>query len=117
MINDEIVQQMTQRIVAHFSPQKVIVFGSWAKGQTNPDSDLDFLVVMPVLDSKRDLQVSIRRDLKNFDVPKDIIVVSPEELRQKNSLNGYIYQTAVSEGRVTYQYNFQSLTTRTKASK
>jgi Ser/Thr protein kinase RdoA (MazF antagonist) len=52
--------------------------------------------------SKRELQVSIRRYLKDFDVPKDVIVVSPEELAEKRFLNGYIYQSALSEGKVLF---------------
>lgn len=103
MITEEIVQQMTRQIVTHFAPQKVIVFGSWARGEVTMDSDLDFLIVMPYTGSKRDCQVSIRRELKDFDVPKDILVISPEDLKQKQSVNGYIYQTAISEGRVLYE--------------
>jgi predicted nucleotidyltransferase len=103
MISKETVQQMTQRIIENFSPQKVIVFGSWARGETNSDSDIDFLVVMPYNGSKRELQVSIRRYLKDFDVPKDVIVASPEELAEKRFLNGYIYQPALSEGKVLYE--------------
>lgn len=103
MIDAEIVERMVRRIVERFSPNKVILFGSWARGEANPDSDVDFLVVMPYTGSKREWQVQIRRELKDFDVPKDIIVVSPEELEHKATLNGYIYQIAVREGKTLYE--------------
>jgi predicted nucleotidyltransferase len=103
MISTETVQQMTKRIIENFAPQKVIAFGSWARGETNADSDIDFLIVMPYSGSKRELQVSIRRYLKDFDVPKDVIVASPEELAEKRFLNGYIYQSAILEGKVLYE--------------
>jgi predicted nucleotidyltransferase len=103
MITEELVLLMTQRIIDKFSPEKVIVFGSWARGEAHSQSDLDFLVVMSYAGSKRDAQVAIRRELKDFEVPKDIIVVSPEEFQQKKSLNGYIYQPAIAEGKVLYE--------------
>jgi hypothetical protein len=58
---------------------------------------------MPYSGPKRELQVSIRRSLKDFDVPKDVIVASPEELAEKQYLNGYIYQSALLEGKVLYE--------------
>lgn len=103
MANAEIIQQMTQRIVDAFSPQKVVVFGSWARGEATADSDVDLLVVMPYSGSKRDCQVSIRHQLRDFDVSKDVLVISPEEYEQKGNTNGYIYQSIVAEGKVLYE--------------
>ena len=102
LVNQEIVKQMTQRIVECFAPRKIIAFGSWARGEVTPDSDIDFLVIMPYGDSKRDCQVAIRRELKDFRIPKDIIVATDEEIAQK-SINGYIYKAALSEGVVLYE--------------
>ena len=103
MVDQDIVQKMTRRIVERFAPQKIIAFGSWARGETGPDSDIDFLVIMPYTGSKRDWQVAIRRELKDFQVPKDIIVASNEEIEQKKTINGYIYKTAIAEGVVLYE--------------
>ncbi|MGQ9779728.1 MAG: nucleotidyltransferase domain-containing protein [Bacillota bacterium] len=83
MVDQDIVKKMTQRIVERFAPPKIIAFGSWARGETGPDSDIDFLVIMPYTGSKRDWQVAIRRELKDFQVPKDIIVATNEEIEQK----------------------------------
>jgi len=47
------IQKMVERIVAQFRPEKVILFGSQARGDAGPDSDVDLLVVMPVQGSKR----------------------------------------------------------------
>ena len=103
MVTQETVQKMTQRIVEKFSPEKIILFGSWAREEAGPESDVDFLVVMPWTGSKRDIQVSIRRELKDFEAPKDIIVVSPEELVHKQTLNGYIYKPVIEGGKVVYE--------------
>ena len=59
MITDEIVRAMTDRIADKFYPDKIIVFGSWARGELTEHSDLDFLVIMPHSGSKRDAQVAV----------------------------------------------------------
>lgn len=103
MIASDVVEKMAQRIVERFAPHKIIAFGSWARGETGPDSDIDLLVIMPYLGSKRDCQVAIRRELKDFQVPKDIVVANSEEIAQKSAINGLIYKTALSEGVTLYE--------------
>lgn len=61
MINQHIVQAMTKIIVDSFAPDKIIVFGSWARDEVTKDSDIDFMVITSYEGSKRDLQVAIRR--------------------------------------------------------
>ncbi|MCR4441392.1 MAG: nucleotidyltransferase domain-containing protein [Peptococcaceae bacterium] len=103
MITKHIVQSMAERIVNAFSPEKIIVFGSWARNEATKDSDIDFLVITSYKGSKRDIQVAMRRELKGFGIPKDVIVASKEEIEQKKDLPGYIYGTALKEGRVVYE--------------
>ena len=45
--DSKVVQSLVQSIVDVVHPLKIILFGSYARGETNPDSDIDFLVVMP----------------------------------------------------------------------
>ncbi len=94
---------MSDKIINLFSPDKIVVFGSWARNEVNEHSDVDFLVIMPYNGSKRDIQVAIRRELKGFGVPKDVIVATRQEIEQKQNLSGYIYGTALREGRVVYE--------------
>jgi hypothetical protein len=61
------------------------------------------LVITSYEGSKRDIQVAMRRKLKGFGIPKDAIVASREEIEQKKDLPGYIYGTALQEGRVIYE--------------
>ncbi|WP_206812567.1 nucleotidyltransferase domain-containing protein [Paradesulfitobacterium ferrireducens] len=103
MITEHIVQSMTERIVHSFSPEKIIVFGSWARNEATEDSDIDFLVITSYNGSKRDIQVAIRRELKGFGVPKDVIVATREEIEEKRDLPGYLYGTALREGKVVYE--------------
>lgn len=103
VITEQVVQAMIDKIINMFSPDKIIVFGSWARKEFNEHSDVDFLVIMPYGGSKRDTQVAIRRALKGFGVPKDVIVATGQEIEQKKSLSGYIYGAALREGRVVYE--------------
>ncbi len=56
----KMISEMVNRIVEHFDPEKIILFGSHARGEAGPDSDVDLLVVMPVQGSKREKQLEIR---------------------------------------------------------
>lgn len=96
------VDAMVRRIVERFHPERVILFGSHARGTAGPDSDLDLLVVMPVRGSKRRKQLEIRLALRRFRVPKDIIVTTPEEFAWRKEIPGTIECPAAREGRVMY---------------
>ena len=96
------IEAMVQRIVRDFTPHQVILFGSHARGDARPDSDVDLLVVMPVEGSKREKQVEIRIALHEFRVPKDVVVVTPEEFERQRNVVGTIVRPASKEGKVLY---------------
>jgi len=98
MVTPEIIQDMAQRIVEQFQPKEIILFGSCARGEITPDSDVDFLVVMPVAGNRRALRVSIRRALFGFGVPKDVIVLTPDEFERQKEIPGTIAYPAYHEG-------------------
>ncbi|MEM3086211.1 MAG: nucleotidyltransferase domain-containing protein [Halobacteria archaeon] len=96
------VDEMVRRIVAKFHPERVILFGSHARGDAGPDSDVDLLVVMPVKGSKRDLAVRIGVLLDRFRVPADVIVTTPEEFAWRKDVVGTIEYPAARKGKVVY---------------
>ncbi len=96
------INTMVRRIVSQFHPEQVILFGSHARGDAGPDSDVDLLVVMPVDGSKRAKQVEIRVALHNIPVPKDIIVTTPRESALRREIVGTIEEPAAREGKVLY---------------
>jgi uncharacterized protein len=93
---------MVRRIVADFDPDKIILFGSYARGQAGPDSDVDLLVVMHVEGSKRAKQLEIRAAIHDVHVPKDIVVSRPEEFQWRKDIVGTIEHPASREGQVLY---------------
>ena len=98
----DIVAQMVQCLVDQFAPDQIILFGSRARGTGRPDSDVDLLVVMPVRGSKRAKRIEMRVALHEFRVPKDIILVTPEEVAQAHWQAGTIIQPALQEGIILY---------------
>ncbi len=96
------IRKMVRRIVRQFHPERIILFGSHARGDASPDSDVDLLVVMPISRSKRDVALEIRGALREFRVPKDIIVTAPEDFAWRKDVVGTIEYPAVREGRELY---------------
>ena len=96
------IQRMVNRIVREFQPERVILFGSHARGEGEPDSDVDLLVVIPVEGSKREKAIEIGVALHDVRVPKDIIVTTPEEFEWRKEIAGTIERPAAMEGKTLY---------------
>ena len=79
---------------------EVILFGSYARGDAKPDSDVDFLVVEPVVRGRRGEMVRLRDVLRPLGIPVDVLVVSAEGFDAwKDQINNVVHEAA-SEGRV-----------------
>lgn len=99
---DNQIKKMVQRVVSQFSPEQVILFGSYAKGTAGPDSDIDLLVVMPVSGSRREKAIEIGVALHDISIPKDVIVVTPQEFAWRKDVVGTIERPASREGKILY---------------
>jgi predicted nucleotidyltransferase len=93
---------MVRLIVREFDPDQIILFGSHARGTAGEDSDVDLLIVMPVAGSKREKRLAIRLALHEFDVPKGIMVTTPEEFAWRKEIPGTVERPAAREGKVLY---------------
>jgi predicted nucleotidyltransferase len=89
-------------IVREFQPELIILFGSRARGDAGPDSDVDLLVVLPVAGSKREKRLEIRRALRGVPAPVEIVVSTPEEFEWRREIVGTIEYPAVKEGKILY---------------
>lgn len=96
------IQKMVDRIVAQFQPERIILFGSQARGEGGPDSDVDLLVVMPIEGSKREKAVEIRVALHDIRISKDIVVTTPDAFAWRKEIIGTIERPADREGEVLY---------------
>ncbi|HZO32991.1 MAG TPA: nucleotidyltransferase domain-containing protein [Chloroflexota bacterium] len=98
----EIIAEMTRRIVEKLDPLQVILFGSQARGDARPDSDVDLLVVFPTCENSRLQAVAILDELSGLGMAKDVVVTTPEEIAGWGKLIGNILEPALREGRVLY---------------
>lgn len=97
------LQQIVDRIVKVFRPEKIILFGSLATGRGGPDSDADILVVMPVAGSRRQKAIEVDLALEGIPIPIDLIVVTPRDVQEYRDVPGSIIHEAVHEGRALYE--------------
>ena len=96
------IDRMVQRIVRKFHPEQIILFGSHARGEAGPDSDIDLLVVMSVAKSVRETRLEISLALPDFPIPVDVIVTTPENFAWRKDIVGTIEWPATREGKVLY---------------
>ena len=97
------LDEMVQRIVKRFHPDRIILFGSHAKGDATDNSDLDLLVVMPVEGSRRQKANEIDLALADRTVPIDVVVVTPDQFERQRDIIGTIVREAVREGKTVYE--------------
>jgi predicted nucleotidyltransferase len=102
-VNEDTLREITQRIVAAVAPERIILFGSAARGEMGPDSDVDLMVIKACAD-RRETARTIRRSLWGVapGLPKDIVVVTPEDIDRDRDTIGYIIRPALREGRTMY---------------
>ncbi len=101
-ITQPLIRRMVKRIVQKFDPEQVTLFGSQAHGDAGPDSDVDLLVVMEMKGNKLKKEVEILGALREFLVPKDILVTTPEDFVWRKDVIGTIEWPAFKEGKVIY---------------
>jgi predicted nucleotidyltransferase len=99
---EALIEKVTSTIVDAAHPRKVILFGSFARGEQTENSDLDFLVIQES-NLPRPLRArEIRRRLRGLKFPVDVLVYTPEEVREWENVPSSFVHAVMTEGRVVY---------------
>ena len=101
-ITDELIQAIKNRIISGVHPEKIILFGSYAYGTPAKDSDLDLLVIMPSFETMHKRIFRIRKLLRDFRVPKDVIVYTPQEVDNWKNVSNAFITSIIRKGKVIY---------------
>ena len=101
-IDQAVLAEVIRRVVQVAQPEKIILFGSAARGRMGPHSDLDLLVVRAGVDAL-DLMGDIYLNLRGVGAAVDAIVASPDDLERYRDSYGMVIREALREGRVVYE--------------
>src|SRR6266705_924435 len=95
------LEEIIRRIVEVAEPERIILFGSLARGQAGPDSDIDLLVIKSGVHRGQTAQ-KIYRSLFGIPAPVDVIVVTPDDIEKFAGKVGTIIPAALAEGKEIY---------------
>lgn len=95
------INEVTKKIVKEYKPEKIILFGSYAWGTPHPDSDVDLLVVKETRNPFR-LSRDIDGALFPRPFPLDLLVFTPQQMKQRESMGDFFIQDILSKGKVLY---------------
>ena len=102
MQNTKILNEIIQRITANINPEKIILFGSYARDEANIDSDIDLLVIKSGVTQRRKATQELYRNLHGIKASVDIILETPERLEKYKDMPGMIYKSALKQGQIIY---------------
>jgi len=103
------LQEMVRRIVETFDPQRILLFGSHAYGETGPDSDIDLLVVMESDERPATRSARIASVLSDVPFPMDILVRTPAELHYRLQIGDYFIREILERGKVLYEQKISEI--------
>jgi predicted nucleotidyltransferase len=98
-----LLDRVVKRIVQVADPERIVLFGSAARGELGPDSDIDLLVVKDGVFRRRSVASDIYRSLSGVGYPVDVVVVHVDDVRAFRHSVGSIIEPALREGRVVYE--------------
>jgi len=100
---DDLLPKMVADLVRAFSPLRVILFGSYARGTADADSDLDLIVVRETVTDRRHETGDILRLLARYPIPKDVLLYGRDEFERWRDTRNHVLYAAVREGRVLHE--------------
>ena len=103
-LSQELIKEITNRLKDALQPLKIYLFGSHAYGDTDRDSDIDLLIVVPDTNKPRhDLALKARANLRDIIIPMDLIVCTHSEIEKWQNVKCTLIYTVIRKGKLLYE--------------
>ena len=103
MVAQNLIADITQTIVANLQPRRVVLFGSHARGTPAPDSDIDLFIEMESNESPPERAIRVYQLFGLRPWSMDVVVCTPEEVKQLRGTNATLLSIIDAEGKVLYK--------------
>jgi predicted nucleotidyltransferase len=103
MIDERTLQEAVERIVAVARPSRVILFGSYGRGDADAGSDLDLMVIQPEVTDRYREMIRLHEAVGSIGVGVDVLVYSEAEYERRSRVPGTVPYWARKEGRALYE--------------
>ena len=103
VVDETVLAEVVRRLVEAVDPERIILFGSRARGDNRPDSDLDLLLVKASNEPPHKRVIPAYQALSGIGVSKDILWYTPEEIHDWSAVKYHVATRAMREGRVIYE--------------
>lgn len=103
MIDEHTLQEIVRRIVTAAQPSRVILFGSYGRGDADEDSDLDIMVIKPRVDNRYTEMIDLRKAVGYVGTGVDVLVYSEAEYGRRSQVPGTVLYWARKEGKPLYE--------------
>lgn len=103
MIDEQALQQAVARIVAVAQPSRVILFGSYGRGDADEGSDVDLMVIKPRIDNRGEEMIQLCQVVGHIGAGVDVLVYSDAEYERRSQVPGTVLYWAHKEGRTLYE--------------
>jgi predicted nucleotidyltransferase len=102
--NLPVMKQIVRFITSKISPERIILFGSYSRGDNKKSSDIDILIIIKNLKNERKITGTLYRELLKEDIaiPIDFLAIDYDKYNELKNEIGYIYKTIEKEGQILY---------------
>jgi predicted nucleotidyltransferase len=100
----DLIRSITAKIVAEYQPERILLFGSYAYGVPDPDSDVDLLIIKDTPERAIDRRIRVRRILRDPQrkIPCSPVIITPAELESRLAMGDQFLETILAQGELLY---------------
>ena len=96
------IKKITKQIVENYHPEKIILFGSYAWGKPNENSDVDLFIVKETSKRRTDRHLEVDKILSDRNIPLDVLVYTPQEIKNRMLLEDFFVKNIIQQGKTIY---------------